>query len=87
VISDFGLAHSPGSSSSGGSVGYLSPERLIESPLSFADDVYALGRILEDVVQALADAPPRWRSLAQSLTADRSVRPPDAAAVLAKLEG
>lgn len=88
VISDFGLAHSPGSSSSGGSVGYLSPERLIDSPLSFADDVYALGRILEDVVQAVAEpAPARWRSLAQSLTGDRSVRPPDAAAVLAMLEG
>jgi hypothetical protein len=41
----------------GGSFGYLSPERLIGQPVTAADDVYGLGRIVEDVLAALGRLP------------------------------
>lgn len=90
VLSDFGLAHSEGERVSGGSLGYLSPERLSSEPLALDDDVYALGRILDDVLDALegASEPPgaglvtRWREIAALATAARSVRPADARALM-----
>lgn len=54
VLSDFGLTHAEGLVVEGGSRGYLSPERLAGQPIAPRDDVYALGRLVEDAVQALA---------------------------------
>ncbi len=90
VLSDFGLAHAPGQRVSGGSLGYLSPERLASEPLAADDDVYALGRILDDALDALerSERPPAaadlapWRQIAGLATAARPHRPADAAALL-----
>ncbi len=93
VLSDFGLAHPLGRRVSGGSLGYLSPERLSSQPIAPDDDVYALGRILDDALDALeraAEPPPAaevavWRQLAELATAPRPARPADAAALLARV--
>jgi serine/threonine-protein kinase len=94
VLGDFGLARRPGERSMSGSFGYLSPERLGGEPLSKDDDVYALGRILEDALDELerADALPpaalaRWRELVRSALAPRDRRPHDAAALRALVPG
>ena len=93
VLSDFGLAHAPGQRVPGGSLGYLSPERLSSLPLQLDDDVYALGRILDDALDALERAPEppsalevaAWRQVAAEATAPRPARPPNAAALLDRL--
>ncbi len=91
VISDFGLALPPGTVLDGGSLGYLSPERLAARPLTTADDVYALGRLLDDALDALerssGAAPPAaglevWRELARGATGPVASRPADANALL-----
>lgn len=95
VLSDFGLAHPAGRRIPGGSLGYLSPERLSSRPLALDDDVYALGRILDDALDALERAPEpppadevaAWRQLAELATAPRPTRPADAAELLARLRG
>jgi serine/threonine-protein kinase len=48
LLTDFGLARRPGEPWTGGTPGYLSPERLGGREASTDDDVYALGRTLED---------------------------------------
>jgi len=93
VLSDFGLAHPPGQCVPGGSLGYLSPERLSSLPLQLDDDVYALGRILDDALDALEQAPEApaaaevalWRQIAAEATAPRPARPADAAVLLDRL--
>lgn len=57
LLADFGLARRVGEPWAGGSVGYLSPERLAGAPASPADDVYGLGRVIEDVLPLLGDSP------------------------------
>ncbi|MEB2311100.1 MAG: serine/threonine-protein kinase [Sorangiineae bacterium] len=89
LVSDFGLAAPPGTRSEGGSLGYLSPERLSSGILGYSDDVYALGRILEDALDVLSRPRPagealaRWREVAERATAPASGRPADASALLA----
>lgn len=69
ILTDFGISRVAGESSSGGSPGYLSPERLGGEKASALDDVYGYGRIIEDVLQAVAaradaapaDLEPWWR--------------------------
>ncbi len=57
VLSDFGIARPSGAlGEGGGSVGYLSPERLAGRPSDPRDDVYGYGRILEDVIHRLEEA-------------------------------
>jgi serine/threonine protein kinase len=84
VLSDFGLALPAGSAHLGASEGYVSPERLAGAGASPADDVFALGRILERVVGALGGRGgsdgAHWLRAAQRLTA--SDRPRDARAAL-----
>ncbi|MFO0614172.1 MAG: protein kinase [Polyangiaceae bacterium] len=53
ILTDFGISRTAGESSSGGSPGYLSPERLGGEKASPLDDIYGFGRIIEDVLQAL----------------------------------
>lgn len=97
VISDFGLACRAGERALGGSMGYLSPERVLGEALSAADDVYALGRLVEDALSAIDRSPAaaraasperdRWRRLARAATAERAARPSDARAFLLQLDG
>jgi serine/threonine-protein kinase len=79
VLSDFGLSREIGAPSTDGSVGYMSPERLAQRPLAPADDVYALGCVL-DAVLAIADDDRRWRAVAELARA--SNRPVDAGELL-----
>lgn len=83
VISDFGLAHPVGQVVAGGSRGYLSPERLSGEPITPADDVYALGRILEDALNALGERDlGSWRHGVALALASAEERPRDARALL-----
>ena len=52
VLADFGIARSIGAPGGGGSPGYVSPERLGGRASHPKDDVYAFGRVLEDVLHA-----------------------------------
>jgi len=81
-LADFGNARRPGEPSPPGSLGYVSPERLAGRPSDPRDDVYALGRVVEDVLHAVEGAPDaaRWRKLAALCTAAGDARPRDAEA-------
>ncbi|MEM9875109.1 MAG: serine/threonine-protein kinase [Myxococcota bacterium] len=56
VVTDFGTCVATGKPPRGGTPGYMSPERLGGAPADPRDDVYAFGRILEDVLGAREDA-------------------------------
>jgi serine/threonine-protein kinase len=87
VLSDFGLARRASDTLVGGSRGYMSPERLAGATLGLAEDVYAFGRILEDVGIALGDAAPRaLGTLVPRLLEPGPNRPADARALLSLLE-
>lgn len=83
VLSDFGLAHGAEEIVVGGSVGYMSPERVRGGSVGFAEDLYGMGRLLEDVL-SVVEAEPRWRSLADRLLT-RGPELGDARALLALL--
>jgi len=90
LLSDFGLAVPAGELHLGQSIGYAPPERLAGGRAAPADDVYALGRVVSEVLDAGAPAadPAAWRALARTLTS--AERPVDASGVLdllAQLEG
>jgi serine/threonine-protein kinase len=95
VLGDFGVCHPAGEPSPGGTPGYMSPERLGGAPAEPADDVYAVGRIIEDVLAARDDgqldasaraaSEPEARTFAKVALAcldDAAARPRDAAALL-----
>ena len=85
VISDFGIARPPGEPALAGSLGYVSPERWQGQPLDFADDLYALGRMLEESLYAIGplEKPAEsWFELAGRLTGPAAARPPGARALL-----
>ncbi len=87
VLGDFGSARRAGEPSPPGSLGYVSPERLAGRPSDPRDDVYGFGRVLEDVLEAFADADliARYRPLvAASVGADEG-RPADARALVTRL--
>lgn len=76
ILSDFGLARRAVEPLVGGSRGYMSPERLGGQSLGLAEDVYAFGRILEDVLVALgSDAEPSYRALVPRLLEPGPERP------------
>lgn len=94
VLSDFGVCVAAGTPSIGGTPGYMSPERLDGGPAEPSDDVYAVGRIIEDVLGARDDAgldastrsatedeARHYAKVALSCLADASRRPVDAAAL------
>lgn len=86
VLSDFGLARRTTDLLVGGSRGYMSPERLAGGSVGLAEDVYAFGRILEDVLVALgAEAEPRYQALVPRLLGAGSTRPADAREVVSLL--
>lgn len=57
ILTDFGIARPTGVELGGGSIGYMSPERLAGKPVSFAEDIYGFGRVLEDVLESGAGKP------------------------------
>ena len=88
ILTDFGTATRQGEASSGGSPGYLSPERLSGERATPLDDVYGFGRIVEDVLVALGhrgadrDAnarAPFWQNIVRLCVGPASHRPMDAA--------
>jgi serine/threonine protein kinase len=85
VLSDFGIASKRGGVLGGGSLGYMSPERLTDPVARFSEDVYAVGRILQDALDACEGqplAPDGLRVIAARLVAPEAERPADARAVL-----
>ncbi|MBI5534676.1 MAG: serine/threonine protein kinase [Deltaproteobacteria bacterium] len=80
VLCDFGIAVPNASATLGGSAGYLSPERLEGRLLTPSDDVYALGRVIEDVLGERDDR--RMRRLAGACLASKDKRPQNAGEVL-----
>jgi serine/threonine-protein kinase len=95
VLGDFGSGRRVGEAApSGGTPGYLGPERLAGAPAAPGDDVYALGRILEELLfacEAAGSAPgaelAALEGLARACLAAAPERPADAAAVLSLLDG
>lgn len=89
LLSDFGLSVPLGAPHLGASRGYVPPDRLEGGEALAADDVYALGRVIDEVLDAvdiLEDAVEQtvlWRQLAEFLTSAN--RPRDASAVLGLL--
>jgi serine/threonine-protein kinase len=93
VISDFGIARPPGEPALSGSLGYVSPERWQGRALDYADDVYALGRVLEEALLSLAGVGRSktplgrpdlgdWFELVARLTGEPSTRPATARVLL-----
>lgn len=87
LLSDFGLSVPLGAAHLGQSAGYAPPERLEGGTAAAADDVYAVGRVLGEMIDAGASAssqnPAAWREIAALLTSPE--RPREAGSVLALL--
>ncbi len=60
VLTDFGICRRAGASAVAGTPGYIAPERLDGADAHYRDDVYALGRVIEDVL-ALVEQDDHWR--------------------------
>ena len=88
VLADFGIARRAGQPSPPGSMGYVSPERLAKRPADFRDDVYAFGRILEDVLDALGTERERarFRALAKLCTGQAEARPAHARDLVVRIQ-
>ncbi|MEO0601439.1 MAG: serine/threonine-protein kinase, partial [Myxococcota bacterium] len=89
-LMDWGMAVRAGASPRGGTPAYMAPEQARREPLGPAADVYALGRLLEDLlhgpgVARREPAPPVPEELEQLAercrSADPDDRPPDGATV------
>ncbi len=99
LLSDFGLCQPAGTPAPVGTPGYMSPERIDGSDSDPRDDVYAVGRVIEDVLGERDDAAlsaerlawteadaRRWARVALACMADAASRPADALALLALAE-
>ncbi len=88
VLADFGIARRAGQESPAGSMGYVSPERLAKRPADFKDDVYAFGRVLEDVLDAAGtlEDRARWNALAKLCTGDVAARPAHARDLVVRIQ-
>ena len=74
VLSDFGLAVPIGAEHHGASPGYVSPERAAGASAAPSDDVYALGCLLEQVLEREPAQQQIWAPVAQQLLSpDRPV--------------
>jgi serine/threonine-protein kinase len=87
MLGDFGIARRAGEPSPHGSLGYVSPERMGGRPSDPRDDVWAFGRVLEDVLDVLPDSAEtrRWRTMAAACTGPDADRPVDARALVTRL--
>ncbi|HEY2370060.1 MAG TPA: protein kinase, partial [Polyangiaceae bacterium] len=91
ALADFGIARRAGQESPAGSMGYVSPERLAKQPADFRDDVYAFGRVLEDVLDGVGaslshEDLARWRALAKLCTGDAAARPAHARDLVVRIQ-
>lgn len=87
ILTDFGIARRVGEPSPAGSLGYLSPERMAGRASDPRDDVYGFGRVLEDVLDVVAEEATlaRFRPLATACTGPDAARPADARALLTRM--
>lgn len=87
LLADFGTARRIGDPSPPGSLGYVSPERLAGRASDPRDDVFGFGRVLEDALDALGEAPDdaAWRALAVACTGPDATRPADGRALITRL--
>jgi serine/threonine-protein kinase len=87
LLADFGTARRTGEPSPPGSLGYVSPERLAGRASDPRDDVFGFGRVLEDAIDGLGDAPDAtlWRAIAAGCTGPDSARPADGRAIVTRL--
>ena len=90
LLGDFGICQPDGEPALSGTPGYMSPERLDGGEADPRDDVYAVGRVIEDVLGARDDSgltdgeedARRWARVALACMADVDTRPTNAHAVL-----
>jgi len=90
-LADFGSARRIGEPSPPGSLGYVSPERLGGRASDPRDDVYGLGRVIEDLLIAVGahestEAAARWKALAAVCVGPSDARPADGAEVAVLIE-
>lgn len=88
ALADFGISRRAGEASPPGSMGYVSPERLAKKPADYRDDVYAFGRVLEDVLDAVGSPEHRARfgALARLCTGDVAARPAHARDLVVRIQ-
>ena len=69
-------------------MGYVSPERLAKKPADFRDDVYAFGRVLEDVLDVVGTPADRarWSALAKLCTGEAAARPAHARDLVVRIQ-
>ncbi len=82
LLGDFGLARPVGSPTTPGSAGYVSPERIAGAPCSPQDDVFGIGRIVEDAIAAGFHDDGKLRAIADRCVSPAAQRPVDAVEVL-----
>jgi len=93
VLGDFGIARPRGAAGEGGSAGYVSPERLGGRASDPRDDVYAYGRVIEDVLARFGDGEgpqidpetEAWAALAIRCIGPDEARPADALELVREL--
>ncbi|MBI2394950.1 MAG: protein kinase [Deltaproteobacteria bacterium] len=80
-LGDFALARPTGAPATPGSAGYVSPERLAGAAYAAADDVFAFGRIVEELIASGA-TDERFAAIAHACVAESIRRPRDATELL-----
>ncbi len=87
ILTDFGIARPRGSELSGGSLGYMSPERLAGGGAAESEDMYGFGRLIEDVVEATGNEPaPALVALLTRCLGPEAGRPTSVATLLELLQ-
>ncbi len=84
ILTDFGSARRIGEPAPGGTLGYVSPERITGRPSDPRDDVFSFGCLLESVIDALPQYK-AWESieaLARACTGPDAQRPADGHAIV-----
>lgn len=88
VLSDFGIARRAGEVLIGGSMGYMSPDRLRATIARPWHDLYGFGRLTEELAASPACPAPlraRLEAIVRACLAEESEAPPNAEALLALL--
>ncbi|MFO0676782.1 MAG: serine/threonine-protein kinase [Polyangiaceae bacterium] len=87
VLADFGIARRIGEHAPGGSLGYVTAERLAGRPAHPDDDVYGFGRVLEDALRATGNEveSARYAALLEACLGPSGSRPHDGAALVTRL--
>lgn len=87
LLADFGISRRAGEPAPPGSMGYVSPERLAGRASDPRDDIFAVGRVLEDVLAAVSPGarPRALLDLAAQCTGPDAMRPPDGRTLVTRL--